>query len=88
MEDVSPRRFTHRLSYWFINRTATVRVNGSIGASRTNKEGLLQGSVISPLLITIYIDDLMVEFEDDTLASTYADDLAIADSARNKDMIM
>ena len=39
----------------------------------------------SPLLFAIYINDLLVEFEDNTLVSAYADDLVIA---RNKDMII
>ena len=43
-----PRRFTEWLSSWSINRTARVRVNGYIGPSRSFKEGLSQGSVLSP----------------------------------------
>ena len=82
-----PRHFTEWLSSWFINRTASVRVNGSIDPSSTCKEGLPQGSVMSPLLFTIYVNDLLSEFED-TFVSAYADDLLIARSARNKVMIV
>ena len=63
-------------------------MNGSIDPSRTNKEGLSQGSVISPLIFTIYIDDLLAEFVKDTFVSAYADDLLLARSARNKDKIV
>ena len=83
-----PRRFTVWLSSWFINRTARVRVNDSIGPSGTFKEVLPQGFVLSPLLFTIYLNDLLAEFGKDTFVSGYADDLLIARSARNKDMIV
>ena len=83
-----PRHFTEWLSSWFINRTARARVNGSIFLSRTFKEGLPKGFIILPLLFTIYIDVLLTEFEKDTFVSVYTDDLLIARSARNKDMIV
>ena len=79
-----PRRSTEWLSSWFINCTARVRVIGSIGPSRTFNEGLPQGSV----LFSIYVDDLLAEFEKDAFVSAYADDLLIACSSRNKDMIV
>ena len=61
-----------------------MRVNGSIGPSRTFKESLPHGSVPSHLLFTIYINDLLGEFED-AFVSDYADDLLIS---RNKDMML
>ena len=51
-------------------------------------EGLPQGSVLSFLLFTICINDLLVKFEDDTFVCAYADDMAIARCARNKDVII
>ena len=84
----APRRFTEWLSSWFIDRTARVRVAGSIGRCRTFKEGLPQGSVLSSILFTIYIDDLLTEFQKDTFISAYADDPLTARSARYKDMIV
>ena len=83
-----PRRFTEWLSSWFINRTARERLNGSIDTSRTFREVLLQGPVLSLLRFTMYINDLMARFENDTFESAYADDLSIARSVRNKDMIV
>ena len=41
-----------------------------------------------PLPFTIYIDDLLVEFEKYTFVGAYADDLLIARSAQNKDLIV
>ena len=63
-------------------------MNSSIDPSRTFKEGLPQGSVLSPLHFTIFINDLLAEFEKDTFVSAYADDLLIAPSAHNIDMIV
>ena len=59
-------------------------MNGSIGPSRTFKDVLPQGSVLSPILFTIYIDDLLVEFGKDTFVSAHADDLLIAHSERSR----
>ena len=83
-----PSRFTEWLTFWFINRIARVLVNGAICPFRTIKESLPLVSVHSPLLFTIYVDDLLAEFERDTFVRAYADDLLIAHSARNKDMIV
>ena len=83
-----PRRFTEWLSSWFINRIARVRVNAFVGTSISFKESLPQGFIISFLLFTIYINDLLAEFEKHTFVSAYAGDLFIARCARNKDMIV
>ena len=79
-----PRLFTAWLSYWFVNGTCRVRVNCLIGPSRTFKEELPQGSIF----FSIYINDLLAEFEKDTFVSAYSDDMLIARSAHNKDIIV
>ena len=68
------RRFTYWLCSWYINRTASVRVNGSIGPSRTFMYDLPKGSV----LFTIYISDFLADFENGTFVSANSDDLLIA----------
>ena len=79
----APRSITEWLSSWFINCTIKVRVNGSINSSRTFTEDLSQGSIH----FTICINDLLAEIED-TFVSAYADDMLIARSTRNKNMIV
>ena len=81
------RRSTEWLSYWFIYRTARVRVNGSICPSRTFKEGLPQSSAIYPLLFKIYANDLQTELKNDTFVSAYDDDPLIARSVRKKALL-
>ena len=63
-------------------------MNGSIGPSTAFKVGLPQGYVLLPILFAIYIYDLLAESEKDTFVSANADDLLIARSYSNKDMIM
>jgi len=79
-----PLRYVQWTSAWLTNRTARVQLNGAYGTARTFKEGLPQGSVLSPLLFVIYINDLLGGLDKNTLVSAYADDLAIACRGRNK----
>ena len=80
-----PLRFVQWTSSWLDNRIARVRVNGSTGRSRTFKEGLPQGAVLSPLLFITYSNDLLDSFDDATLVSAFADDLALACKGRRKE---
>ncbi len=49
-----------------------------LGSCRTFEEGLLQESVLSPLLFIIFINDLVNQFYKSTMVSAYVDDLALA----------
>ena len=44
-----------------------------------------QGSVLSPLLFVLYINDLLGNFSESTMVSAYADDLALACRGRKKE---
>ena len=73
--------------YWLTNRIARVRLNGETGRCRAFKDGLLQGSVLSPLLFVLYINDLLGNFSESTMVSAYADDLALACRDRKKEEV-
>ena len=51
------------------------------------KEGLRQGLVFSPILITIFINSFLEKFDDSTPVTAYDDDLAIARNGTNKDQV-
>ena len=80
-----PLRFVQWTTAWLTNRIARVQLNGVTGRCRAFKEGLPQGSVLSPLVFVQYINDLLGNFGESTMASAYADDLALACRGRKKE---
>ena len=80
-----PLRFVQWTTGWLTNRIARVQLIGVTGRCRTFKEGLPQGSVLSPLLFVLYINDLLGNFSESTMVSAYADDLALACRGRKKE---
>ena len=80
-----PLRFVQWTTAWLTNRIARVQLKGVTGRCRTFKEGLPQGSVLSPLLFVLYINDLLGNFSESTMVSAYADDLALACRGRKKE---
>ena len=79
-----PLRFVQWTTAWLTNRIARVQLNGVTGRCRNFKEGLPQGSVLSPLLFVLYINDLLGNFSETTMVSAYADDLVLACRDRKK----
>ena len=69
-----PLRFVQWTTAWLTNRIARVQLNGVTGRCRTFKEGLPQGSVLSPLLFVLYINDLLWNFSESTMVRAYADE--------------
>jgi ribonuclease HI len=61
---------------WLANRRATVMVEQQESRSVLMREGLPQGSVLSPLLFLVYINDVMSEFPLEARVSIFADDMA------------
>ena len=45
---------------------------------KRDERGSLTGAVLSPLLFITFLDYMLVKFEDNTMVSAYADDLALA----------
>ena len=86
MPDIGvPLRFVQWTMAWLTNRIARIQLNGVTGRCRTFKEGLPQGSVLSPLLFVLYINVLLGNFSESTMVSDYADDLALACRGRKKE---
>ena len=80
-----PLRFVKWTTAWLTNRIARVQLHGVTGRCSTVKEGLQQGSVLSPLLFVLFINDLLGNFSESTIVSVYADDLILACSGRKKE---
>ena len=68
------------------NRQARVRLDGKTGHTWKMKQGLPQGSVLSPLLFLFYIDTVREVIPKGVHVSMYADDLALYALHQQKDV--
>ena len=82
-----PRKFLKWTMGWLSNRQAFVTYNGTQSKKTTFREGVPQGSVISPLLFSLFINDITDDINDNTKVSLFADDVAIYVTHRNKQHI-
>ena len=71
-----PKRFIKFVRHFLSGRRTCVEVNNKKSKEFILKEGLPQGSCISPLLFLIFINDIDVELDMKTAASLFADDTA------------
>ena len=67
---------------WLKNRLAWVKVDGVRSKGRRFAQGLPQGSVLSPLLFLVYVNDLVERLATEVEVSAFADDLAVWVSGR------
>jgi len=65
------------LQGWVAERRACVDIQGVWSKERIFKQGLPQGSVLSPLLFLVFIDDLLERLGKELRVSGFADDLAV-----------
>ena len=69
---------------WLANRMMWVKVEGTRSKGRFFQQGLPQGSVLSPLLFLIFINDLVEQLRARVEVSAFADDLAVWHSSRSR----
>ena len=72
-----PGKFIQYTRSFLSGRKTTVEVDGARSNQFILKEGLPQGSSISPLLFLVFINDIGVDLHPNTIASLFADDTAI-----------
>ena len=65
------------LSSYFRDREQAVRVDGNLSTWREVKAGVIQGSVIGPLLFIAYFDKVSSAMDEESVAIKYADDLVL-----------
>ena len=68
---------------WLRNRLNFVTVGDAQSQKVCYRQGVPQGSVISPILFLVYIDDIVNNMPDNLKISLFADDVAIYASSRS-----
>ena len=84
--NVNPHPILLILSF-LSNRQQTVRFNGSYSSKKTVSTGAPQGSVISPVLFTLYTDDCSSS-DPEMLFIKYSDDTVIVDTTNSNNRIV
>ena len=73
----TPRPITRWIAAFLRTRTAQVLVNGTKSKNARMKQGLPQGSVLSPLLFLLFINDISKVIPDDVESPLFADDASL-----------
>ena len=65
------------LASYFEDRQQAVKIADSLSDWRSVKGGVIQGSVVGPLLFSAYFDGVVRDNVDDATSVKYADDLLL-----------
>ena len=79
-----PVRLVRLVSSFLTDRTISVRVNGELSRPVSLGAGTPQGSVMSPLLYLVYVNDLPIQPRNNCRAGQFADDMSLWTSYPNK----
>ena len=72
-----PSPYVRWLNSFLMNREAKVRINGRLGKAARMRQGLPQGSVLSPILFLFYINNLAKILPTEITNSLFADDVTL-----------
>lgn len=72
-----PMQMVRWIAAFLRTRTAEVMINGTLSKRVRMKQGLPQGSVLSPLLFLLYINDIGKDIPEDTDHNLFADDASL-----------
>lgn len=78
-------KFVRWLAAFLENRIARVRFGDAFSKVRIMRQGLPQGSVLSPLLFLFFIDNLAKEMPEETINALFADDVSILATENTKE---
>ena len=73
----TPRQMTKWIAAFLRTRTAEVVINGTRSTRVRMKQGLPQGSVLSPLLFILFINDITKDIPADVKSPLFADDASL-----------
>ena len=82
----TPRQVTKWIAAFLRTRTAEVVINGTKSRRVRMKQGLPQGSVLSPLLFILFINDITKDIPADVTSPLFADDASLYSTNESKEV--